>query len=163
MIPSYQIISMVLEEQSRQVILSHMSHISILRYFGESFILVLSKIFDTMWHTALFSKLPSFYLFSSILHYLTNRTFSIMVDESDSPQAINRGVPLDFVLSLTVFLIFIVEFLIISFNLTHSYSDDLTPLHYFLMMIWKKKIANWGKGNLVNFKDSKTQFQWWPT
>ena len=107
---------------------------SVLRTFSESFIIALevSKAFDRVWLTSLLSKQLSHGVSPSIcsllLNYLSNRSFSVMVDGSVSPpQTVNSGIPQGCVLSQTQFLTFINDVLTITSNHIHSYASAIFP------------------------------------
>ncbi len=83
--------------------------------FGETFALDMLKAFDRVWHKSLLSKLPSFQFYPSfsflISSSLSGRSTSAIVDgHSSTPKPINSGVPQGFVLSLTLFLLFVIVF-----------------------------------------------------
>ncbi len=86
--------------------------------FGETFsaTLDISKAFDRVWHKSLLSKLPSFGFYPSlcffISSFLSGSTISAMVDgHCFSPKPISNSVSQGSVLSPTLFLLFINDFL----------------------------------------------------
>ncbi len=155
---------------------------SSLSRFGETFAVTLdiSKAFDRVWHKYLLSKLPSngFYpsLFIFVSTFLSGRSLSAVVDGYCSkPKSINSGVPQGFVLSPTLFLLFINDLTITECPI-HSYADDST-LHYSITFKSRPSqielhdarvdaterlasdhsiISDWGRRNLVSFNASKT-------
>ncbi len=109
---------------------------SSLSCFGETFAVALdiSKAFDRVCHKSLLSKLPTYGFYSSlctfISSFLSGRSISVVVDGYCSkPKSINSGVPQGPVLSPTLFLLLINDFLSITECPIHSYADDST-LHY---------------------------------
>ena len=155
-----------------------------LRNYGETCVVELdiSKAFDRVWHSSLIAKLPSFG-FPSILtklisSFLSNRSISAVVDGATSSTfSINCGVPQSSVLSPTLFLLFINDFLSCTSNPIHSYADDSTlhsSTHFRSAPSSSSRIASqlvlsdsiladlgevarWGNLNLVKFNSLKTQ------
>ncbi len=103
---------------------------SSLSRFGETFLVALyiSKAFVRVWHKSLLSKLPSFGYYPSlcsfISSFLSDRSISAVVDGQCSPKPFNSCVPHGFVLSSTLFLLFINDLLSVTNSLIHSYADD---------------------------------------
>ncbi len=109
---------------------------SSLSCFGETFAVALdiSKAFDRVWHKSLLSILLSYEFYLSlctfISSFLSGRSISAVVDGYCSqPKSVNSGVPQGSVLSPTLFLLFINDFLSITECPIHSHADDST-LHY---------------------------------
>merc|ERR1712035_158174 len=158
---------------------------SSLRDFGETFSIALdiSKAFDRVWHKSLISKLPSYGIYPSlcsfISSFLSDRSIAVVVDgHCSSPKPINCGVPQGFVLSPTLFLLFINDLLNLTQCSIYSYADDST-LHFsrsFPRCPTQQElhtsrqdaaesltsdlsvISDSGKANLVLVNASKTQF-----
>ena len=143
----------------------------------------ISKAFDRVWHKALISKLPSFWIYPSLCSllsdFLSGRSISAVVDgHRSSYKSINSCVPQGSVLSPIIFLLFINDILSITSSPIHSYADDST-LHYSFQferrpfqqqLIDSRRMAleqltsdlscilNLGRENMVVFNASKTQF-----
>ena len=154
------------------------------RNFAETFVVALdvSKAFDRVWHKVLLAKLtaygfnPSFCkLISSLLF---NCFISIVVDGTTSASfPVSIGVPQGFVLSPTLFLLFIYDLLHATDSDVHSFADN-SNLHksssfqcqpssnahsQSCLVISStinsdlQSISEWGTRNLVKFNTSKTQ------
>ncbi len=87
---------------------------SFLSRFDETFAaaLYMSKAFDRVWHKSLLSKLLSFGFHPSlcifIFNFVSGRSISVIVDgHCSTPKPINNGVPQSYVLSPTLFPLFI--------------------------------------------------------
>ena len=113
--------------------LSYLTHAwsSSLRNFGESFVIALdiSKVFDRVWHKALLAKLPAYGFTPSfcklISIFLSNRFISIVIGGAPSASfPVSSGVSQGSVLSLTLFLLFINDFLHATASDVHSFGDD---------------------------------------
>ncbi len=158
---------------------------SCLSRFGETFAVALdiSKAFDRTWHRSLVSKLPSCGINASLCTFISNfisgRSILAVVDGYCSkPKPIISGLPQGSVLSPTLFLLFIKDFLSITDCPIDSYADDSTLQH---SITFKRRpsqielhnarldaterlasdlsiISDWGRRNLVSFSASKTQF-----
>ncbi len=109
---------------------------SALSRYGETFAVALdiSKTFDRVWHKALLSKLPSYGFYPALCSFLSSclsvRSIAAVVDgHCSTSKPINSGVPLGFVLSPTLFLLFTNDLLSLTNCPIHSYANDIT-LHY---------------------------------
>ena len=155
-----------------------------LRNFGEPFVVALdiSKAFDRVSHKALLAKLRAFIFTTSfckvISSFSSNCFISVVVDGTTSASfPISSGVPHGFIISPTLFLLFINDLLHASASDVHSFADDST-LHksssfqcqpssnarsqsclvmFSTINSDMQSISQWGTHNLVKFNTSKTQ------
>jgi len=144
----------------------------------------ISKAFDRVWHSALVSKCQAFglgnYFCRWIENFLQGRSIQVLVDGfTSSLYTINAGVPQGCVLSSTLFLIFINDFLSLTTNPIYSYADDSTLIASYTkrkttlatqrtVALNREKITRtvnkdlsliekWGQENRVQFNAAKTQ------
>ena len=106
------------------------------RNFDETFAVSLEilKAFDRVWHKSFISELPSHWFYPSlyifISSFLSDRSIATVVDgHCSSSKSINSSVPQGYVLSPTLFLLFINDLLNLTQCPIHSYADD-TTLHF---------------------------------
>ena len=90
--------------------------------------------FDRVWHKTLIYKLPFFGFYPSLCSFISNFlsdcSIAAVIDgHCSSPKPMNSGVQMDFVLSPTLFLLFINDLPFLTHCLIHSYADDST-LHF---------------------------------
>ena len=150
------------------------------RDFEETFAvgLDISKALDRVWHKSLISKLPSNRFYHSLCTIISSFLSIVMDSKKFSPKTINSGVPPSFVLSRTLFLLFINDLLNMTQCPIHAYADDTTlhfstsynrrPIQQVLSDSRRDAIgcltsdlslvSDCGRANLVLFNASKIQF-----
>nr|CAI5837953.1 unnamed protein product [Callosobruchus analis] len=129
----------------------------------------ISKAFDRVWHLGLLAKLAAYGVSSGLCRWLNSflhdRSLFVVIEGCTSDVfSINARVPQGYVLSPTLFLLYINELLETTSNPIYSFADDSTLIsrlrrHHHASQVNAdiKKIVEWGLVNKVQFNVQKTQ------